>query len=305
MKHFIRNIMLAVFCTVPHLVLLVFVHRVTVNTYHQNISLKPEQKIIITSDSQTAVSLNPVYFPELANFSYCAISLQRSYLKMVDVVRQNPGKVKVLLVDVSPDKLFNSTDKRLTSKDPMSSILNPRWTDWSNVGNLVIYLIDRSKALWLERNKQGIDPYAGGFEAISTQLYIINPQLANSLEDQFSSKFNRYPDIQVENCFSVISVDYICRMIEYAQQQKITVILMTSPLKETFVKKHSTDKMDVFEKTMNRIAQKYAVVWLNYLNRPFAIENWADPLHLNNSAVQTFSTCVRQDVLKVWNPRSE
>ncbi len=303
MKTFIKKILLFTFVLTTLLlsqytVVLCMDYRL----YKEGITLKPTTTMVISSDSQTEVLLDPALYSNFENFSNSGNPLEMSYLRIKDLIAQNPGQIKTLLIDVSPLKLFSPRDDRMTMDNYESLFAEFFFFHRKEMSLLrkvdpAIYLpcLNRQiKEMW--QTRQYPEPlYIGGYIEKNTAGYRDHYAQALKYEKERIVDFN-------EKTFPAESshpVKMVRKMIAFAQENQVQVVLLTTPLHRNLRKGYDPEKVDIFHTWMTRFSHDYDIQWLNYYALEFPDTHWADANHLNVNATKPFAAMLNKDLARL------
>lgn len=277
----------------------------------------------VCGDSQTELGLMPELWPHFFNFSKSGIQLDQVELKVVDLLERNPGMPKVLLVDVSPRKLaVQSIDRplaeaRSAGKRFLLHLLYPRKNRRPLDGFVILFrdslLIKRTgkaleSLLFGERYTSAIGGPGGASPDLSEEDVARNRSrflgkkakvgfrshraLAMRHVEDHSAELREWGPVGKD----AKSVRCIKDIVAYVKSRGVVPVLMTTPLHPLFWEKVPKDHFDNFREVMRGIARDCDVAYLDYLEMPFAEEEWRDGNHLNVHGAVRFTERVRTDV---------
>ena len=106
MRRFLKRLFL--FAAFPAVIAVVWTSFVVVIdrcSYVRALPLAEGETIVVCGDSQTKDALDPAIIPGLRNFSTAATTCDQDAMRLADVLAANPGKVRRVLLDVSPLKI--------------------------------------------------------------------------------------------------------------------------------------------------------------------------------------------------------
>ena len=106
MKKFLFRLFL--FLWVPVLLAIVWTVFVVVcdcRSYRAALEVPDGAAVVVCGDSQTKDALDPALFPGFFNFSTAATTCDQDLLRLGDLLSANKGRIKYVLLDVSPLKI--------------------------------------------------------------------------------------------------------------------------------------------------------------------------------------------------------
>ena len=293
------------------------------STHDKEVTMPPGTVYAVCGDSQTELGLLPMLWPHFFNFSQSAVQLDQVELKVFDLLERNRVMPKILLIDISPRKLaVQDIDKplveaRSAAKRLMLHLLYPQKNRRSLDGLVflfrdVLLLKQTTRAF---RGLVGYERYTstiGGPGSASPRLSeeAVNKNRTKLMELPAKMGFRSHRDLvlnSVEEHSAELkawgtvgkdakSVRCIKDIISYVKSKGVVPVLMTTPLHPIFWEKVPKSQFDNFRDVMKSISSDCDVAWLDYLEMPFAEEEWRDANHLNLYGAVRFTDCVRADV---------
>lgn len=256
--------------------------------YLQSLTMTGIQSVAVCSHSQTEISLNPDVFPELKNASHSSCPLEITFLKFQDVVKVNGNKCKVLLLDISP-----TTCRELENREP--------WTFESAYGYECIWWFHHPGQIRcfpydyaFRRMKDIFRPSStltGGFVPKATQAFIDEPVRAVKASSGKAEELNRFGPYHPDTWYFQESR----KIITYAREHGITVVLLTTPLHHSI--QEQTKTLSSFNDTLKAFSAEMGCLWINHLSVAYPDSAWADGHHLNRVGAMPFSKLVRTDLI--------
>lgn len=292
-------------------------------SYAREAKLPADTAYAVCSDSQTEVSLLPALWPRFFNFSLSATQLDQYELKALDLLERNPGRLKAVIIDISPRKLFAQdidtplVEHRSAGKRFLLHALHPQASRRSMTGIPVLFrdsiLVKRSAKAWKAFRKgrpywssiggRGAKGVAQTEDEVATnrQKLLAGPakcgfrdhlEEVNAGIEEHSAELNAWGPVD-ENSKSVKCIKDILALVK---AHGATPVLITTPYHSSFLAKIPREKLENFKATMNHISKTCDVAWFDYLEMPFADDEWRDGNHLNAHGAVRFTECVRRDV---------
>ena len=292
-------------------------------SYFREATIPSGVRFAVCSDSQTEVALLPEVWPRFFNFSISAIQLDQYELKILDLLDRNPGRLKALIVDISPRKLLAQDidtpllDHRSAGKRFLLHALHPRESRRSMGGMAVLFrdsiLVKRSvKAFKAYRKGR---PYlssiggrgsAGGArteeEATRNRDRLLRQPAILGFHDHLEQVLAGIEEHGAElNAWGPVdgtskTCGCIRDILTLVKSRGVTPVLITTPYHPAFLEKIPRASLDNFRKTMREISQACDVAWFDYLEMPFPDDQWRDGNHLNSHGAVFLTERVRHDV---------
>ena len=293
------------------------------SAHAREVAMPPGTVYAVCGDSQTELGLVPELWPHFFNFSKSGIQLDQVELKVVDLLERNPGMPKVLLVDISPRKLaVQSIDRplaeaRSAGKRFLLHLLYPRKNRRPLDGFVILFrdslLIKRTgkaleSLLFGERYTSAIGGPGGASPDLSEEDVARNRSRFLGKKAKVGFRSHRALALRhVEDHSAELrewgpvgkdakSVRCIKDIVAYVKSRGVVPVLMTTPLHPLFWEKVPKEQFDNFREVMRGIARDCDVAYLDYLEMPFAEEEWRDGNHLNIHGAVRFTERVRADV---------
>ncbi len=252
--------------------------------YEKDMTIEGNESVIVCSDSQTEVSLNPALFPELFNASKSGQLFCYTVAKTMDCLRINTGNVRIVLIPVHFNRIDNGGFSKKLPYVHHQLIIPVLHGEVVYPSELVTSLLARWKNSESGYGKFFVHEKCG-FESYPEKMktYISNMvHKANSNEcwnDFESSDF-----IQRLNSF-----------IEAVKAENCVPVILSTPLhrdlRDGFV------HWDEFNAVITAVTNQHRCLWLNYVDMPFADAEFADANHLNFKGAERFTKQVRSDLL--------
>ncbi len=307
MKRFLVKLSFFAFCVVVifggwSAALLIAEHM----SYQKEIVMPKDAHILICGDSHTEAALDPTHFPGLYNFSQSACELDQSYLKLIDFFRANPGKIKTVIIDVSPLQLYcNDVTMPLVDAGSCAMLFllhcyHPAESHRSLDGIVGIFrdtiLAKRTRALWKTIRKKR--PYKsslkGGYIASEKQGFVfIKDKVVKEMRNcanEINTSWHLTENVPI--------VQEVLKMIRLAKSNGAEVVLMTTPLHREFTQMIDKKRLDDFFALLNQIAARESLRYVNCLYWDFPDEQWRDGNHLNKYASEEFTKKIKLEVAK-------
>lgn len=297
MRNFIRRLaFIALMIIILAPILLIGIWYFTKETYYNTLIMDDDIKIIVCSDSQTEVVMNPKYYDGLRNLSRSGGLVETYYFKLIDIMKMNPGRSFTFLLDISPQTLFypyEDLEETYAVKFAElyayhANLRNFRkWSNWTAVD----WTRRRFKDLF--RYQSYNEELQGGYMPLKRFGFINNRARVDKTKKVFLDWVNEGAPVPTEDDVRIIAIR---NFITLAQKHNHRVILMTTPLHQEIRDGIIPERTKLFDEWLNRFANDYNIPWLNYDDHPFPDNFWADGNHLNILAEEPFAKLVIQDL---------
>lgn len=284
----------------------------------------------VCGDSQTELGLNPALWPRFFNFSLSAIQLDQIELKTIDLLARNPGRPKILLIDISPRKLAaqNITkplvEARNAGKRFMLHVLHPQKSRRSLDGVAVIFrdaiLVKRTKKAWKAIRKGR--PYASSIggegtpdpdlteeDVVRNRTAILAKRATCGFRDHRKEVQKGIDEHADElNAWGLVdesseTVRCIRDILRHVKSRGVTPVLITPPWHPDLLARIPAEKLANFHEVMNEIAQSEGVAYLDHLEMTFPDHEWRDGNHLNSHGAVKYTEYVRREVERLADVR--
>ena len=305
MKRFVARMLL--FWSIPISIVAlwsVFVVAIDRCSYLSALQLPKGCDVVVCSDSHTQNGLDPAFMPRLYNFSSAASLPDQNLLRLEDILVGNPGKVRIVLIDVTP--LHVGFDERQT---PLSEAGAARvhallhvyhWREterpWGNVPMLFRdVMLDRKfnelrKALRKKRRLRS--SLAGGFYAVKSAGFVDAPGKAADDVSKKAQRINACPKLKQSDRI----VEILEKSIDVTRSFGAEPVFITTPLSTQLRKALDPEKSEAFIKVVTAFAATRKIPYLNYFYEDFPIGSWRDANHLNLAGAEAFTKRVAGDL---------
>lgn len=304
-----------------------FLLRMELSAYARESRMPPDTVCAVCGDSQTELGLNPQLWPGFFNFSISAIQLDQIELKVIDLLERNPGRPKVLLIDISPRKLAAQDIDTPLVKDRgackrfLLHVLHPKESRRSLDGVVVVFrdaiLVKRLKKAYkcLRKGRPYVSSIGGpGSDASVRSEEDVSARRAAILarptklgfRDHLEQVMDGIEEHAAElNSWGLATEDSksakcIKAIVANVRSHGVVPVLITPPWHALLRERAAPGVLDNFRQVMREICRDCGgVTWLDYLELPFADEEWRDGNHLNSHGAVRFTECVRADVERI------
>ncbi len=272
--------------------------------YQKEIIMPKDTSILVCGDSHTEAALDPAYFLGLYNFSQSACVLDQSLLKLKDFFKRNPGRIKTVLVDVSPLQLYcNDVTMPLAKAGPPANLFllhcyHRGDTRRSLDGIVGIFrdtiLAKRTRALWKSVRKKR--PYKsslkGGYIPSDKRGFVsVRDKVYAEMHDrakQINKSWQLTEDVPI--------VQDVLATIRFAKDNGARVVLMTTPFHRELTKLIEPKRLNDFFSLVNEIAKREKLQYVNCFYWDFPDDQWRDANHLNQYASKAFTERLKKEI---------
>ena len=274
-----------------------------ISAYHRELVMPEGRDILVCGDSQPEHALDPSVWPRLFNFSRTATAMDQRYMKLLDLYRANPSRIKVLLLDISIIKYYAGEgylskilrDDGTYDKQFLIHFLHPNANKRSLEGLSIIFrdalLCKKTKLAWrVLRGKRSYESSIGGrFLSCDKFGFIDNDEEVRRYAEELatSAKTDRPNEL---------FLDYLNKIIELAISNKSKVILFATPIHNELTKHFSKEQLIRFDKDMESLANSKSIHWLNFTDVQLPDDCWRDANHLNFKGAKEFSELVKKRI---------
>ena len=306
MRRFLKRLFL--FAAFPAVIAVVWTAFVVVMdrcSYVRALPLAEGETIVVCGDSQTKDALDPAIIPGLRNFSTAATTCDQDAMRLADVLAANPGKVRRVLLDVSPLKIGYDISRPVSdlnaarvhalihvyhfreNRRPFGSVL----ALWRDVIFTRKFNEFRKSIL---RGKRWQSSLAGGFDP-STQKGFLKKKTAalarKDMEDKMA-RVNGRPLVTSELPLFGILEEQVAQVRAAGAEPVITTMPLAAPLREAI----DPMRLAAFTREVQALARRLGVVYLDYLELDLPLEYWHNGNHLNRAGAEVFSERFARDL---------
>ena len=267
--------------------------------YKQAISLS-EKSVICFSDSQTVYGLNPAAWPELVNLSSEAAPLDVQLMKLRDILGQNPGKISLVLIDVSFLRYANGKKCPVLTPDSVDVKFFPLYL-WHN-GESKLYAtcpeLWHSALNWTRYRLRSLMTHdntcilAQGFlERNGSQILS-----KRTKQEEEGRQYAQWCNEAMPLSHDAWSRKVIAEMFENCQKHQIQSCLLHMPL-HSFVLQHlKPEILHVFQEEQQGLAQAYGARFISLWGLPLEDSDYIDINHLNASGAYIAAGWLKQQL---------
>lgn len=274
-----------------------------IRAYHKELVMPPECDIVVCGDSQPEHALDSNLWPRLFNFSKTATAMDQRYMKLLDLYKVNPGKMKILLMDVSLLKYYAGEgylskilrDDGTYDMQFFIHLLHPDINTRSLDGVLILLrdalLCRKTKLAWrVLRGKKEYESSIGG-------RYL--PCDKHGFRDNIGA-VRRYAAELAAGANAdrpnELFVHYLNRIVDLAVSNGSKVVLFATPIHHELTRHIDQAVLNGFDKDMRNFAGTRSLNWLNFTDCQLPDDCWRDANHLNEKGAAKFTALLKQSI---------
>ena len=299
MKKFLFRLFL--FLWVPVLLAIVWTVFVVVcdcRSYRAALEVPDGAAVVVCGDSQTKDALDPALFPGFFNFSTAATTCDQDLLRLGDLLSANKGRIKYVLLDVSPLKIGYSPDRPISELNAARvHLLLHVYHLWENrrpfgsVAELYRDVVFTRKYNELRksilRGKPWRSSMAGGFNPDKVAGFL-NPKFRAKAESDVKEKAARVNGREPLEMDAPL-LDILAESVALVRAKGAYPIVTTMPLAPPLRKALDTAKKAAFTTAVRETAVRLEVPYLDYLDLDLPLDCWHDGNHLNRTGAAAFT----------------
>ncbi|MFA7444877.1 MAG: hypothetical protein WCY89_02945 [Flavobacteriaceae bacterium] len=276
MKNFLRKI--SVFIGGLFLIILIIFG---VNRYFSDFRILPENTILIMGHSHSECAYNDSLILGVANYSDSGETYFYNYIKLRQLIKQNP-KINKVLIEFTNNQIESFIDER-TWEDKYISHRFPKYGVFMDKEEMALLLKKnptyfkenlsacfKSNFMMILKNQLNYTTEIGGYKYLERKL------TETEQEEDTTEKVDN-------ETLAVYNLYYLDKIIAFCQQNNVEVILIRSPLH----KDYNFDNEAVFQ---NMLKTKYHELdFLDFSEFPLSDDEFGDVLHLNHKGAKKYS----------------
>lgn len=299
MKKFLFRLFL--FFWVPILLAIAWTAFVVVcdcRSYRSALDVPDGTAVVVCGDSQTKDSLDPALFPGFFNFSTAATTCDQDLLRLEDLLSANKGRIKYVLLDVSPLKIGYTPDRPVSELNAARvHLLLHVYHLWENrrpfgsVGELYRDVIFTRKynefRKSILRGKPWRSSMAGGFDPDKAAGFL-NPKFKAKAESDMEEKATRVNGREPLEMDAHL-LDILAESVALVRSRGACPVITTMPLAAPLRRALDPAKKAAFTAAVRETAVRLEVPYLDYLDLDLPLDCWHDGNHLNHAGAAAFT----------------
>jgi hypothetical protein len=274
-----------------------------VRAYRAEVVAPQGASILLCGDSQFGNSVDPQVCPEFFNFSAHGRALDQSYMIALDALRANKGRIRSIVVDVSPAAATWPLDSPLEDMSFSGNYwlvhyLHPRENTRDLSGGFRVVrdcLVGRRlRHAW--RAIRGKVEFHSSIEGKYTPSLEVNkrdnPRLFDGLMRQKARLTKGAADIGPDSLmFATLD-----KMVRLASEEGVGIVVVTTPWHPDLIELCGEAELDRFVAKLSAWAAGKGVKYVSFLKQRFPEECWLDSNHLNARGAKTFTPMLLEAV---------
>lgn len=284
MKTFLNKIILFAFLFLTLIV--VFILSIYAQFKGLSYQLDQSTKTIILGHSHPETAYDDRLIINTENLSESGESYFYTFQKVKSLLGPN-NQIDYVLIEFSNNQIDISMNEWIWGDKYIDAKLEKYWLNlgfndlkvlishnWPKVFNSLPRLVQRSDKYWFRRKGRNLKNYLnlGGYNNLT------NSNVDSLLAEGYLEK------TKVSNEISEMNMEYLCRIIEYAQLLGKKVFLIRTPTHESYA---FLSNWVLYEQVRNRYSN---FDLLDFQSYPLLTNDFADPGHLNFSGAKKLST---------------
>jgi len=282
-------------------------------SYARALRLPADATAVVCGDSQTKDALDPAGIPGFVNFSVAATLCDQDFLRLGDLLDANPGRLRHVVLDVSPLKIRYLAEPRATpprAPTPVSELNSGRVH-----ALLHFYHLEENRrplgsvgAIWRDvvcvrkfnefrksvlRGMPWRSSLAGAFDP-GKQRGFVDPKYRTLALGDVADKakhVNGHPPATADAPLFGILAESVARVRAAGAVPVVTTMPLSRPLREAI----DAERLAAFTRTAHEVAGRLGVVYLDYLALDLPDACWHDANHLNREGAKMFTARFAKD----------
>lgn len=262
--------------------------------YRQELVAPEGATVAVAGDSQLAMGVDSVAYPEFFNFSTHGKSLDQSWLSLLDIVDANPGRIRTVILDVTPANAVGFgariSDMGYASQYYLLHYLHPQENIRDLSGAIKVMrdnMVGRRLRL-LSRALRGKKTFRsslfGSFTPDTPVLSRTNPAGYRAMLVGKVGEVRANLPIPPDSALFGI-LDGVVAL----REKGVDVVLITSPWCAELRTACDQERLDGFFALLRDYAGRKGVRYLNLFDVPLDPECWRDGHHLNAKGAREFT----------------
>lgn len=296
--------------------------RTEVSAYRRTCRPPEGTRIVVCGDSQCDQGVLPQLWPGCYNFSTQGLQLDQVELKVVDILENADPLPRAIVLDLTPFKLLDQSidvplkDTAAVGGHFLLHALHPDLTRRSLEGLPVLFrdhiLVKRTSKLFKALRK-GIPyecsvPCPGGVAGLTEEQvgenrrrllaapavcgFVLYPDWIRSALKKGADNLAAFPPLTPDSP----SVKCWREIVGRIRARGVEPVFITTPYSRPALDSQRPGFMASFKREARNLAEELGVKYFDYLEMPFATEEWRDVNHLNLHGAVKFTETVRRDI---------
>ena len=253
-----------------------------------------DKNILVVGDSHTECAIDDTEFRRAINFSKSATSYLFTFAGMKKLIRDNP-QVDTVLLSYQYSSLNEENMNKWYDDVILLQERIPAFLPFMNISDLRVFLaIPGLPRIVLASVKTYLEFYGhrrtGTYKAwIRDNLGAFRQMNDNNLDKDVKAR-TPYENPRKKSRLSTIQLDYLRKIINFCRDQKITLILLNTPVYEW---RKFTDYRS-YEYNSKKYLKDVRI--LDYADYPIEKKHFSDVSHLNKWGARAFSKYLEKNL---------
>jgi len=268
--------------------------------YREELKASAGASILVNNDSQLEMSVDPAVEPAFFNFCASGRTMDQSYLAMLDILAANPGRFKIVLIDISPSAAVDRFDQAIADMGYAAQYyllhwMHPRENRRDMTGQLGVFRDNmvgrRWRLFWRALRGKGefTSSIGGRYKPARMALAVALPEDFRGQLKARAYTVNSVPTLTADAPIFTYADD----IVRLARERGAEPVIVTTPWHRELMKACDADKMAAFERTVADYAQRRGCRYVNFLRTEFPDDCWYDAQHLNDKGARLFTPMLK------------
>lgn len=268
--------------------------------YRKELKAPVGATVFVCGDSRTEVGLNPELWPELFNFSLSGRPFDQTYLTALDILEANPGKMRTMLIDVSPEGMGHDYGASVGAM-PNGKCLLLYFLHWRDQLRDMTGVCGLFRDIMVERRLKLLRRVARGRKRFSSSLVAGYQPMKGNWKSSNPTAYRKRIAYIGQLTRGALSDRSSCanyyklleRTIDMARERGLEVVLLTAPWHADQVQEAGADRLRKFAEGVADFAAAHGCRYLDLSTMQLADECWRDANHVNVQGAVAFTEAVR------------
>lgn len=251
--------------------------------------------VAIAGDSQAAMGVDSLRFPVFFNFSAHGKTLDQAWFTLEDIVAANPGRIRTVILDITPANVVGLSASRLRDMDYAAQFyllhfLHPdgNFRDLGDaLGVMRDNMVGRRLRLFsraLRGKRKFTSSLFGQFTEDHEVLSRMSPRVFQSLVEERAAEVAKGLPLPPDSRLSTV-LDGVAGL----RGKGVEVVLMTTPWSAELRRTCDAKRLEAFFGQVRGAAAQRGLCYLNFFDFPVGPEGWRDGHHLNATGARPFT----------------
>lgn len=286
-------------------------------SYFREVSMPEDVRVAVCGDSHLESGFDTRCWPGSFNFALSAITLDQLELKVYGLLKENPDYHGLVIVDISPEKLFNpNVDRPLVTsgsagKRLMLHLLYPEVNRRPMDGMVKLF----RDAIFAKRTKKAWKAFTCGkpYQSSVGGVGVWNGPVPSPDAIEAKEGFKTYPNVVADgirrkaetiNGFPPYASDakqheVIASIVRNVRAHGCRPVFVSTPLHLRLRAEIDEARLKDFDENMSAMATELGVPYVNALRWEYPDDCWFDGNHLNARGAIHFTRQLKREVENV------